>query len=189
MLSAYMRFKYPNLVNGAIASSAPIYLVSNQSSRDFFFQDVTKDFSLANKQCPSGVKQGFQRIEDLVNSGPSGLQKLTKILRLCKPMTKNRLNHVNGWIRNSLTNLAMFDYPYPTTFLVPVPAYPVKVACSYIMNSSDPLVGLVQAAGLHYNGTKGSLKCFDVDMEFVECADPTGCGVGPDSMAWYYQVY
>ncbi|XP_006823122.1 dipeptidyl peptidase 2-like, partial [Saccoglossus kowalevskii] len=117
-----------------------------------------------------------------------GLQKLTKILRLCKPMTKDRLNHVNGWIRNSLTNLAMFDYPYPTTFLVPVPAYPVKVACSYIMNSSDPLVGLVQAAGLYYNGTKGSLKCFDVDTEFVECADPTGCGVGPDSMAWDYQA-
>ncbi|XP_077865973.1 dipeptidyl peptidase 2-like [Saccoglossus kowalevskii] len=43
-------------------------------------------------------------------------------------------------------------------------------------------------SGLYYNGTKGSLKCFDVDTEFVECADPTGCGVGPDSMAWDYQA-
>lgn len=28
MLAAYMRFKYPNVVDGSIASSAPIYLVS-----------------------------------------------------------------------------------------------------------------------------------------------------------------
>ncbi len=42
MLAAWMRFKYPNLVDGAIAASAPILLVGRAVDRDFFFQDVTK---------------------------------------------------------------------------------------------------------------------------------------------------
>lgn len=42
MLAAWMRFKYPNMVDGAIAASAPIFLVSRVVDRDFFFTDVTK---------------------------------------------------------------------------------------------------------------------------------------------------
>ena len=42
--------------------------------------------------------------------------------------------------------------------------------------------------GLFYNGTTGQLTCFNTTEEFIECADPTGCGIGPDSLAWDYQV-
>ena len=51
-----------------------------------------------------------------------------------------------------------------------------------------PVEGLAKAAGLFYNGTDGTLQCFDIFTQFVECADQTGCGVGPDSKAWDYQV-
>ena len=42
MLAAYMRFKFPNIVVGAIAASAPIYQVAGKISGDVFFQAVTK---------------------------------------------------------------------------------------------------------------------------------------------------
>ena len=42
--------------------------------------------------------------------------------------------------------------------------------------------------GLFYNGTDGKLTCYDIEEEFIECADPTGCGTGPASTAWDYQV-
>lgn len=54
--------------------------------------------------------------------------------------------------------------------------------------SLDYVEGLAKASGLFYNGTEGTMKCFDIFTEFVECADQTGCGVGPASMAWDYQV-
>jgi dipeptidyl-peptidase II len=42
-----MRFHYPNIVSGSIAASAPIYVVTGQSPRANFFEDVTK-VSVAN---------------------------------------------------------------------------------------------------------------------------------------------
>lgn len=38
---------------------------------------------------------------------------------------------------------------------------------------------------LLYGGKK---TCHDIYEEFVECADPTGCGLGNDALAWDYQV-
>ena len=42
-------------------------------------------------------------------------------------------------------------------------------------------------AGVFYNST-GRLSCFNNTKEYVECADPTGCGSGPAAQAWEYQV-
>lgn len=43
MLSAYMRFKYPNVIDAALAASAPIYMIAFKGSeREFFFSAVTK---------------------------------------------------------------------------------------------------------------------------------------------------
>ena len=38
-----MRFKYPNVIDAALAASAPIYMVTFQGTeREFFFSAVTK---------------------------------------------------------------------------------------------------------------------------------------------------
>lgn len=43
MLSAYMRFKYPNVIDAALAASAPIFLTTyTETGWQFFFSEVTK---------------------------------------------------------------------------------------------------------------------------------------------------
>lgn len=45
ILAAYMRFKYPNVIQGAIAASAPIYLTSGLMPSTLFFEDVTNVYN------------------------------------------------------------------------------------------------------------------------------------------------
>ncbi|MED6245576.1 hypothetical protein ATANTOWER_004970 [Ataeniobius toweri] len=84
--------------------------------------------------------------------------------------------------------MAMLDYPYSTHFIGNMPANPVKVACGTMLRGPDLLANLRDAAGIVYNST-GLLTCFDLYNLYVECADPTGCGQGFDSLAWDYQVH
>lgn len=192
MLSAWFRIKFPHVVTAALAASAPILVSSGFGSRPSFFETTTNDFAQANSQCPDIVRKGFSQALALAQQGPSGLKQLSAAFNLCKPLTSTaEVEHLILWVVNSFGSMAMTDYPYPTNFLAPLPAWPVKAACSILLDAAAEgqyLEGLAQAAGLFYNGTGGSLPCFDIWTEFIECADQTGCGTGPAGSAWDYQV-
>ncbi|XP_064395682.1 dipeptidyl peptidase 2-like [Halichondria panicea] len=127
-------------------------------------------------------------IADLAKQGDTGLQKITDAFSLCTPLKSDRVAHLEGWVRNSFTQLAMVDYPYPANFLAPLPANPVSYSCNLLLTATDRLKGLAQAAGLFYNGTAGRLPCNNIETQFIECADPTGCGTGPAATSWDYQA-
>lgn len=57
-----------------------------------------------------------------------GLSKLSEMFHLCKPLKSiDDVSTLKGWIVSALVYLAMVDYPYPSKFLAPLPAWPVKV--------------------------------------------------------------
>ena len=49
----------------------------------------------------------------------------------------------------------------------------------------DTLTAFKNLAGILYNDTS---DCFDIYAQFIECADPTSCGLGNDAKAWDYQA-
>ena len=65
----------------------------------------------------------------------------------------------------------------------------IQVVCKLILTARNVVAGLAAAAGLYYNGTHGTRSCFDIYTEYVHCADPTGCGLGPNAKAYDYQVH
>lgn len=185
MLSVYMRVRYPNIVTGALAASAPILSTAGMGDSRQFFQDVTHDFESYAPECRDAVRGAFQRLQDLAEL--EAYSRIQAAFSLCKPPSNQKdIHHLNGLLRNAFTMMAMLDYPYSTHFMGNMPANPVKVACDTMLSGTDLLHALRDTAGIVYNST-GVLSCYELNL-YVECADPTGCGLGPDSMAWDYQA-
>ena len=110
--------------------------------------------------------------------------------KLCKPISDQAgYHHLLMWMRNAFTIMAMVDYPYPASFLGTLPAWPVHYSCQLLANETSQGVDILTAfkdlAGILYNDTS---DCFDIYAQFIECADPTSCGLGNDAKAWDYQV-
>jgi len=187
MLAAYMRFKYPNVVEGAIAASAPLRLADTPSKRTLFWAEVTKDFFNVNKKSPQVVRQAFIDLHSAYNRGDLSL--ISRVFRLCRPLASAKdFRHLLLFVRNAFTLLTMMDYPYPTSFMVPLPGHPVAYAADLIMKADTPMEGLYQATAVVYNGTHGTLPCFDMYDLYIKCADPTGCGKDNDARAWDFQA-
>jgi len=188
ILAAYMRFKYPNLVNGSIAASAPIYLTAGLASSTLFFSDVTNDFA-KEPGCVPLVRKAFAAMDDAFKKGD--YNTLNNAFKLCNPISDEAgYHHLLLWMRNAFTIMAMVDYPYPASFLGDLPAWPVHYSCQQLVNETSSGVDILTAfknlAGILYNDTTST--CFDIYEQFIECADPTSCGLGNDAKAWDYQA-
>lgn len=186
MLTGYMRYKYPHIIDGGVASSAPFLTVAGNRPRGEFWQAVTNTFHMADATCPGSVQAGFTQLLKLFEMGKEGTDRIEKNFNLCPgQMSKQFLEkNVIAWARNAFTLLAMMDYPYPASFMVELPGHPVNLACSY-MKMEDKLAGLAKITNLLY-GDK--VACHDTYTEYVACSDPTGCGTGPDNPPWDYQA-
>ncbi|XP_018524566.1 dipeptidyl peptidase 2 [Lates calcarifer] len=186
MLSVYMRLKYPNIVAGGLAASAPILSTAGMGDSRQFFRDVTNDFENIAPECRDAVRGAFHQLKELAES--HDYSRIQSEFTLCKPPSSAQdIHQLYGLLRNAFTLMAMLDYPYSTHFMGNMPANPVKVACETMLSGSDLLGNLRNTAGIVYNAT-GVLTCFDLYNLYLECADPTGCGLGFDSLAWDYQA-
>lgn len=186
MLSVYMRVRYPNIVAGALAASAPILSTAGMGDSAQFFRDVTADFENYNPACRDAVKGAFEKLQTLAQK--EDYAQIQSEFSLCKtPSSAADIHQLNGLLRNAFTLMAMLDYPYKTAFMSSMPAFPVKVACDTMLKGNDLMSALKDTVGIVYNST-GKLTCLDIYNLYIECADPTGCGLGFDSMAWDYQA-
>jgi len=141
MLAAWFRMKYPQVVAGAIASSAPILQFEGHVDPNKFNQIVTQDFQDANAACREGVSKSWAMMKDM-GEKEDGRKTLTETLNLC-PGSLNSVEDVTSslyaWMLDVYAYLAMADYPYPATFLGDMPAYPVNASCEPFKSGDDDL--------------------------------------------------
>ncbi|KAK6742466.1 hypothetical protein RB195_010000 [Necator americanus] len=192
MLSAWFRVKYPHVVAGAWAASAPlIYFKGGGVDQGAFDKVTTKTFVDAGTN-RFVVANSWNAILNLSSTG-KGRQFLNKQFNIDpKSQIKNREDGwlLNGYIREALEYMAMVDYPYSTGFLEPLPSWPVKAASEQMSapgsNFTDEQLATMvySAANIYYNST-GALEhnCIDPSV----CGDPGTAGLGDDQLGWPWQ--
>lgn len=139
MLAAYMRMRYPELVNGAIAGSAPILsLVGLSPAPDHYaFNAIVA--KTAGPACSSRVETAFE-IFDHFSSSATGRARLSGLFHTCHRLSdKEAADGFRAYLADAWVTFAMGNYPYPSTYMTdmtatgdsaPLPAYPMQVACS-----------------------------------------------------------
>lgn len=182
-MSAWFRMKYPNIVAGAIAASAPIWQFT--ADCDSFSAVTTSAFKKADSRCPDIVRQSWDAINSMSGSS-EGLTQLSQIFRLCSPLKSGQI--LKDWLSEMYGDIAMANYPYPANFLAPLPAWPVRVMCANITTGlwqektpNDPisvLKAIVNGVNVYQNYT-GDKKCFDVN---------SNSAFDPVMTAWEYQT-
>ncbi|KAK9734298.1 hypothetical protein RND81_04G129500 [Saponaria officinalis] len=162
MLAAWFRLKYPHVAIGALASSSPILNFDNLTSPFSFNNIITQDFKSESENCYQVIKGSWSLIEDTANQ-PGGLEKLRSSFHICKNVTFTA-DDLASWLDTAYTYTSMTDYPTPSNFMNPLPAYPVKQMCKAIDNpkvGKDTFAKLYGAANIYFNYS-GDAKCFDI---------------------------
>ncbi|GLJ27365.1 hypothetical protein SUGI_0537040 [Cryptomeria japonica] len=162
MLAAWMRLKYPHIAIGALASSAPILQFEDIVPWDTFYDIVSNDFRRESENCFRVIKDSWSLLESY-GKKDEGLHEISKKFHICRDV--NGIEEIGNWLDSAYSNLAMVDYPYDASFLMPLPAYPIREVCKAIdnfPNDADILDRVFAGVSIYYNYT-GETKCFDVN--------------------------
>jgi lysosomal Pro-X carboxypeptidase len=153
MLASWMRMKYPGLVAGAIAGSAPIWgfpLTSDSFDGAFSviqhgiqqayppLETSRKSSAEVENFCADNLRAAWPLIKVLGQSA-EGRALLSESFSLCSPMKHaEETDSLIDWAKSPWFDLAEGSYPYPSSYIpfalthnpdVVLPAWPVQAAC------------------------------------------------------------
>lgn len=177
MLAAWFRMKFPNVVAGAIASSAPILQFQDITPCETFYKIVSDTFKKERESCYDLIEKSWNVVFEKGEKS-SGRKNITNIFHLCKPLkNEDDVYHFRDWLSETWVNLAMVNYPYPASFLEPLPAWPIKAVCEHLeddeLEGDALLKAIYQAVSVYYNYT-GSAKCFDIERQATKALGDKG---------------
>lgn len=183
MLAAWIRMKYPNMVNGSIAASAPIWLFGDLTPCELPYKVLTSAFEMGGTYCPLNIRMSWDALEEIDKGSTDDKQWLHNTFKVCGNMKHTIATDLSDWLQSIWFNMAMVNYPYPASFLEPLPAWPVKAACEILnekifQSHKELLTAIAEASSIYYNYA-GQAKCLNVSQTAVS-------SLGND--AWNFQA-
>ena len=191
MLATWMRLKYANVVDGAVAGSAPVWsFVGEDPPVDpgAFADGVTMDATAAGGSPPACAPNVRAAFAELIRRSETDPKSIKAPMRLCDdtPLGKSKdALDVALWAQGAFDYLAMGNFPYESSYILngdgTLPPYPFRVACGGAM--ADPklpnkggdalLSALADAVGVYYNYSK-TQECFDTQHGSNDDSDEDG---------------
>uniref|UniRef100_A0A6G1S9G8 Lysosomal Pro-X carboxypeptidase n=1 Tax=Aceria tosichella TaxID=561515 RepID=A0A6G1S9G8_9ACAR len=168
MLAAWMRMKYPNLVDGALAGSAPILQFPGEYNCQDFNKIVTKDYEGYSSNCSRSIAKSWSTIRDYgASRGSAGLSALGRHFNTCQPMKANDTDLLLEMLNSIWVNMAMTDYANKATFLSDMPAHPIEHACAHLKadpidSGDEDLLAAISRASQVYTNSTGQNACLNI---------------------------
>jgi hypothetical protein len=134
-------------------------------------------------KCNNTILYGFLAMQDIRNNSArrGDWNALGQAFNTCKPITSQAdIDNLYLHLMNGYSYMAMTNYPYPTSFLTPMPAWPVNASCKYFENitseyeetDASPVGGIsnkeleaftamLKAVNVYFNNDSANPNCTD----------------------------
>ena len=143
MLAGWFRMKYPEVVDGAIAASAPIWQLATTVRRETLDMQavaITRGVSSeggATDRCRDNLRAAWPLLREAGRS-PDGLLLLSESSKACSALLSE--DDLPQWAQSPYFYLAEGNYPFPSTYITysvgpglnPLPAWPMQAACNHL---------------------------------------------------------
>ena len=152
-LTTYYRVKYPQIVIGGLAASAPIGYYSNSGWKDHNVNEYTwidivnKVYDEAHPECLNHLKETVVLLSEK-GSTASGRKELADMFHLCDVL--NDAQPLVDWFTDAIETIPQMNYPYA---IGTMPAWPVNATCKLMdaNNSSSLLSAAAQISDFYYS--------------------------------------
>lgn len=201
MLAAWMRLKYPHLVDGALSSGGPFNMPPGLVPCSTYSEAVTNAYRSVSEQCVTAIRNSWAVMERLASTD-AGARYLQEKFRTCQPLHPSNYTLFRDMVRETYGVVAMSNYAEPSDLVGALPANPVKEICKHFMNAPKApkaTLGLVDAAAdaMSIVSPKGNGRtCVDVFLyernldsyQFMKCNElmQPFCGNGVSDMFYPY---
>ena len=201
-LTTLFRLKYPHIVAGGLAASAPLgyYAPGGWAERGVtqttWFETVKRVYSEAGSNCYEDLVAAVQEVNATLRK-PDEAAAVAKQFGLCGvPQTPHDVDEFVFWITEALESIPQVDYPEASGTL---PGSPVNATCTLLASPAPALVAVLAQVTLWYYGPPGDSDARARNSSGLAVCRPlsaarnqqVGGGVpgdGPDgASSWGYQ--
>ncbi|XP_046998310.1 putative serine protease K12H4.7 [Schistocerca americana] len=154
-LAAWARLRYPDIIDGAVASSGPVLAQANFPE---YLEVVAESMQTFDPECVSAVAEATQEFEELLQSD-AGVSTINEMFGLCSPLDLSKEYDVAGLISfaaNNFSGLVQYNAVDRTGMST------VQQYCEALRSTSgDSALERLT----NYLGFDGETSCVDPDYE------------------------
>lgn len=153
MLAAWLRARFPHLVDAALASSAPVVLGDEASPEGVY------DIISSNFECAADIGDAFRSVLPLF-ADAAGRERVARQFSLCSTPEEGDVYPFVGLLQKSFMGMSERNYPYE----VGLPANPASEACRRFREDGGGLEGLAASVTVvpDTDGTQQPEGCVDL---------------------------
>nr|XP_012151903.1 PREDICTED: putative serine protease K12H4.7 isoform X2 [Megachile rotundata] len=175
-MAAWARLKYPHLIQGALASSAPVF-----AKADFYeyYEVVTESIRRQNEKCADDIKAAFDAVEKLLftKNGPKRLKTYFHLCDAPDVKSHNDIGHLMNTLAEGFAGIVQYDN---------VEKNQTKIAACCDKMTATSLGSPLQR--LAHVITDGNKKCIENNYQKFVKQYSNGTWKNDISRQWYYQT-